>query len=54
MKVAVTCGGTDWRTSVFPDKERGAYLLFVKKQVRTAESLEVGDTASHRLALAPD
>ena len=44
VRVQVTVGATTWRTSVFPDAKRGAYLLPVKKQVRTSEQLEVGDT----------
>ena len=43
VRVEVTIGSTTWRTSVFPD-QRG-FALPVKKAVRRAESLEVGDTA---------
>ncbi|HEU5036498.1 MAG TPA: DUF1905 domain-containing protein [Nocardioides sp.] len=49
VRVEVTIGATTWRTSVFPDK-RG-YALPVKKAVRRAESLEVGDPARVRLEL---
>ena len=42
----VTIGGTTWRTSVFPDKARDCYVLPVKQQVRRAESLDDGDTAT--------
>lgn len=45
MRVEVTIGRTTWRTSVFPDKSRGTYVLPVKKAVRSAEHLDVGDTA---------
>jgi hypothetical protein len=50
VRVEVTVGATTWRTSVFPDKARG-FVLPVKKAVRRAESLEVGDSARVRLAL---
>lgn len=50
VRVEVTVGGTTWRTSVFPDKTRG-FVLPVKKAVRRAESLDVGDSARVRLAL---
>ena len=50
VRVEVTLGGTTWRTSVFPDKERG-FVLPVKKAVRRAESLAVGDPARLRLRL---
>lgn len=50
VRVEVTVGASTWRTSVFPDKVRG-YVLPVKKAVRSAESLEVGDPARLRLQL---
>ena len=40
-KVEVTVGGTVWRTSVFPASE--CFVLPVKKAVRKAEGIEVGD-----------
>jgi hypothetical protein len=43
VPVQVTIGSSTWTTSVFPDSKRGAFLLPVKKQVRTREELEVGD-----------
>ena len=42
VRVQVRVGGTTWRTSVFPDSKRGAYLLPVKRDVRTAEGLDEG------------
>lgn len=50
VRVEVTLGASTWRTSVFPDKERG-YVLPVKKAVRRAEALDVGDSARLRLEL---
>lgn len=44
MRVQVRVGGTAWRTSIFPDSERG-YVLPVKRAVRQAENLEPGDVA---------
>ena len=46
IRVEVSIGASTWRTSVFPDKKRGAYVLPVKKQVRTKESIDAGDVAS--------
>lgn len=43
VKVEVTVGGTTWSTSLFPDRKRGTYMLPMKKPVRIAEDLEVGD-----------
>ena len=49
VRVEVSIGATTWRTSVFPDAQSGGFVLPVKKAVRQAEDLEVGDTASIRL-----
>ncbi len=51
VPVSVTIGATTWRTSVFPDSKRGAYVLPVKKAVRTAESIAVGDEVALTLRL---
>jgi hypothetical protein len=51
VRVEVTVGETVWRTSIFPDSGRRTYVLPIKKAVRKAEQLEVGDTARVRLAL---
>jgi len=52
VRVAVTVGGTSWRTSIFPDSRTGAYLLPVKKAVRSAEHLEAGDEVKAHLQIA--
>lgn len=43
VKVSVTIGATRWRTSLFPHRESGGWLLPVKKAVRLAEGLAEGD-----------
>lgn len=45
VRVEVAIGTTTWRTSLFPSKEQGAYVLPVKKAVRTAQHLEDGTRA---------
>jgi hypothetical protein len=45
VRVEATIGATRWSTSIFPDRERGTYLLPVKKAVRLAEQLVAGSTA---------
>jgi Domain of unknown function (DUF1905) len=52
VRVNVTVGRTTWSTSVFPSKEQGAYVLPMKKPVRTAERLTVGDPVTVGLRLA--
>jgi hypothetical protein len=43
VRVRVTIGGSTWTTSIFPDSARGCYVLPIKRAVRRAEELEVGD-----------
>ena len=51
VRVEVTVGSTTWQTSLFPDTKAGAYVLPMKKPVRTAEGLEAGDPVDVRLDL---
>lgn len=51
VRVKVTVGRTTWRTSVFPDKGKGTFVLPVKQAVRTAERLGDGDDVLVRLSL---
>jgi hypothetical protein len=53
VRVAVTVGGTRWRTSIFPDAGSGSFLLPVKRSVRIAESLEAGDVVEAKLEVVP-
>lgn len=51
VRVTVTVGATTWSTSVFPDRKSATYLLPVKKSVRQAELLTVGDVAKVELVV---
>lgn len=51
VRVEVVLGGTTWRTSLFPSKERGTFVLPVKKAVMRAEGVEHGDRVSVRFSL---
>jgi hypothetical protein len=44
IPVVVTLGKTSWKTSIFPDKRSGTYLLPLKQQVRAKEGVAHGDT----------
>jgi hypothetical protein len=46
LRVRVTIGDTTWTTSIFPDTAQGSYALPIKRAVRTAEALQVGDIAT--------
>ncbi len=44
LPVLVTIGKTTWKTSIFPDKKAGAYLLPLKTLVRKKENIKLGET----------
>jgi hypothetical protein len=46
IPVTVTIGKTIWKTSIFPDKKAGAYLLPLKAEVRKKEKIGKDDTVS--------
>ncbi len=46
VRVRVEIGGSTWQTSIFPDATRGSYVLPVKRAIRKAEELDVGDVAT--------
>ena len=45
VRVRATIGTSAWTTSIFPSKQSG-YVLPVKRPVRIAEALDVGDVAT--------
>jgi hypothetical protein len=51
LRVRVTVGRTTWTTSIFPGSGTGSYVLPVKRRVRDAESLEVGEVATVTVVL---
>jgi Domain of unknown function (DUF1905) len=44
LRVRATIGSSTWTTSIFPGKT--GYVLPVKRSIRVAEALDVGDTAT--------
>ncbi|MFC3384132.1 DUF1905 domain-containing protein [Couchioplanes azureus] len=51
IPVGARIGGTGWTTSLWP--KDGRYIVPVKSAVRVAEGIEVGDTVTVRLTVAP-
>jgi hypothetical protein len=49
IPVSVTIGKTEWKTSIFPDKKSGTYLLPLKAKVRNTEGIT--DDASVKFIL---
>ena len=52
VRVEVTIGSSTWETSIFPSKDVGSFILPLKKPVRVAEGLGVGDVCIVRLRIA--
>jgi hypothetical protein len=52
VRVEVEVGASRWRTSVFPDKGSGSYVLPVKQAVRRAAGIEEGDPVTVTLRLS--
>lgn len=44
LPIQVTLGKTSWKTSIFPDKKSGTYLLPLKADIRKKEGVAHGDT----------
>ena len=42
VRVLARVGGSEWRTSIFPDSSHGSYVLPLKKAIRDAEGLVDG------------
>jgi hypothetical protein len=51
LPVTVTIGKTSWKTSIFPDKRSGTYLLPLKADVRKREGILKGDTISFSIEI---
>lgn len=51
VRVEVTIGSSVWKTSLFPSHEEAAYVLPLKKQVRTAQGLRAGTQTEITLRL---
>ncbi|MCI0542679.1 DUF1905 domain-containing protein [bacterium] len=49
IPVTVTLGKTSWKTSIFPDKKSGVYLLPLKAPVRKKEGILADDTIEFSL-----
>ncbi len=54
VPVQLTSAHMEWKTSLFPDKKSGSYLLPLKAAVRKAENWSVGDIATLELRVLTD
>lgn len=51
VKVEASIGETSWKTSIFPSKDRGTYILPIKKFVRAAEDIGVTSHVTVNLSI---
>lgn len=51
VRVRATIGATSWATSIFPAEKSVGYSLPVKKNVRLAEDIQLGDVVDVSLEL---
>ena len=52
LRVEVTIGKTTWKTSIFPDKKSGTYLLPLKADMRKREGVKAGDEVSVHIKIS--
>lgn len=53
VPVRVSIGESVWKTSVFPDKKTGSFILPIKSEIRKAERIREGDELSISLVVRP-
>lgn len=51
LPVIVKLGTTTWKTSIFPEKQSGTFLLPVKKEIRKTEGVLSGDKLSFSIEI---
>lgn len=54
LPVSATIGKTSFKTSIFPDKRSGGYLLPLKALVRASEGIRAGERATVKVAIVPN
>jgi hypothetical protein len=47
LQVIATIGKTKWKTSIFPQKKEGTYILPLKLEVRRKEDISEGDVLTY-------
>jgi len=51
LKVEVTIGRHSWKTSIFPDRKLGSYVLPLKETARVLGRLQAGKTSDFTLTM---
>ena len=53
LPVIATVGKTSWKTSIFPDKKIGAYVLPLKADVRKKENIQLDRVIAFSVQIQP-
>ncbi len=53
LPVRAKIGKTTWKTSIFPDKRSGTYLLPLALKIRKQEEIIAGDTITITITIVP-
>lgn len=51
LTVNAVIGKTKWKTSIFPNKKTGVYMLPLKKEVRIKENIQNGDIITYFITI---
>jgi hypothetical protein len=51
IRVEVTIGTSRWKTSIFPDMKRGAYILPLKADIRKREHIKINQKVKITITL---
>jgi len=51
IPVEITINSSIWKSSIFPDKKEGSYVLPIKKEIRKKETIQIGDTLKFMLEI---
>ena len=51
VKVIARIGGTQWKSSIFPQRGKAEWILLVSKKVMRAEDLSEGDSVALEIEL---
>ncbi|MCI0679840.1 DUF1905 domain-containing protein [bacterium] len=51
LPVMATISKTSWKTSIFPDKMSGSYILPLKAKIRTSENIARDDTITFQIEI---
>ncbi len=54
IPIVATLGGSVWKTSLFPDKKSGGYLVPIRANIRKKEQVEAGKKVSWSIEITKE